>query len=56
MRFIVEFWRANPIVGLGMTEYQWISLVLVILGAGMLYYQWNRADQTGHQDGINVRI
>jgi phosphatidylglycerol:prolipoprotein diacylglycerol transferase len=32
MRFIVEFWRANPIVGLGMTEYQWISLALVAVG------------------------
>jgi phosphatidylglycerol---prolipoprotein diacylglyceryl transferase len=40
MRFIVEFWRANPIVGFGMTEYQWISLVLVILGVVLLYYQW----------------
>jgi phosphatidylglycerol---prolipoprotein diacylglyceryl transferase len=39
MRFIVEFWRANPIVGLGMTEYQWISLVLIILGAGLLLYR-----------------
>jgi len=39
MRFIVEFWRANPIAGLGMTEYQWISLALVILGTGMLYYR-----------------
>jgi phosphatidylglycerol:prolipoprotein diacylglycerol transferase len=39
MRFIVEFWRANPIVGLGMTEYQWISLVLVILGAGLPLYR-----------------
>ena len=49
MRFIVEFWRVNPIVALGMTEYQWISLALVILGTGLLCYQWNRADQTGHQ-------
>jgi len=32
MRFIVEFWRANPIVGLGMTEYQWISLALAAFG------------------------
>jgi phosphatidylglycerol:prolipoprotein diacylglycerol transferase len=32
MRFIVEFWRANPLLGLGMTEYQWISLALVALG------------------------
>jgi prolipoprotein diacylglyceryltransferase len=40
MRFIVEFWRANPIVGFGMTEYQWISLVLVKLGVVLLSYQW----------------
>lgn len=39
MRFIVEFWRANPIVGLGMTEYQWISLAIVILGIGLFCYR-----------------
>lgn len=32
MRFLVEFWRVNPVVGLGMTEYQWMSIVLVALG------------------------
>ena len=32
MRFMVEFWRANPLVGLAMTEYQWISIVLAALG------------------------
>jgi phosphatidylglycerol:prolipoprotein diacylglycerol transferase len=37
MRFVVEFWRINPIGGLGMTEYQWISLALVILGTSLLY-------------------
>lgn len=37
MRFIVEFWRANPVVGLGMTEYQWISLILLMLGSYLLY-------------------
>jgi len=37
MRFIVEFWRANPIVALGLTEYQWISLILVFFGAGLLF-------------------
>jgi len=42
MRFIVEFWRANPIVGLGMTEYQWISLALIMVGAGLLFYQQGR--------------
>src|SRR6266508_210247 len=40
MRFIVEFWRANPIVALGMTEYQWISIALIIVGTGLLCYQW----------------
>jgi len=54
MRFIVEFWRTNPIVGLAMTEYQWISLALVILGTGLLCYQWEIG--TGdipsiHEDG-----
>jgi phosphatidylglycerol---prolipoprotein diacylglyceryl transferase len=42
MRFIVEFWRANPVVGLGMTEYQWISLALILVGAGLLYYRYHR--------------
>jgi phosphatidylglycerol---prolipoprotein diacylglyceryl transferase len=40
MRFVVEFWRVNPTVGLGLTEYQWISLALIIVGTGMLCYQW----------------
>ena len=32
MRFLVEFWRVNPVGALRMTEYQWISIVLVALG------------------------
>ena len=32
MRFLVEFWRVNPVIALGMTEYQWISIALVALG------------------------
>jgi phosphatidylglycerol---prolipoprotein diacylglyceryl transferase len=53
MRFVVEFWRANPIMGLGMTEYQWFSLALVVLGTGMLCCSQRKpeADQTGHQVG-----
>lgn len=31
-RFSVEFWRVNPVVGLGMTEAQWFSLVLGAAG------------------------
>ena len=32
MRFLVEFWRVNPQIALGMTEYQWISMGLIVLG------------------------
>lgn len=31
-RFVVEFWRVNPAVGLGMTEAQWFSGILIALG------------------------
>ncbi len=40
MRFIVEFWRVNPVIGFGLTEYQWISLALIIVGTGLLCHQW----------------
>jgi phosphatidylglycerol---prolipoprotein diacylglyceryl transferase len=36
MRFMVEFWRVNRIVALGMTEYQWFSLLLMALGMAVL--------------------
>jgi len=39
MRFAVEFLRVNPVVGLGMTEYQWISVVLVVLGLTVILSQ-----------------
>lgn len=32
MRFVVEFWRVNPAMGFGLTEYQWISLALILVG------------------------
>jgi YHS domain-containing protein len=50
MRFIVEFWRVNPIVALGMTEYQWMSLALVIFGMGLLW-----KNQRAHQK-INKEV
>ena len=37
MRFLVEFWRVNPVIALGMTEYQWISLALVLVGGYLVY-------------------
>jgi phosphatidylglycerol:prolipoprotein diacylglycerol transferase len=42
MRFLVEFWRANPVIALGLTEYQWISFMLVLLGGYRLYRQNTR--------------
>lgn len=45
MRFVVGFWRVNPVVGVGLTEYQWMSLILIIVGAGLLFYQ-TRSKQT----------
>ncbi|MFQ5658504.1 MAG: prolipoprotein diacylglyceryl transferase [Candidatus Methylomirabilales bacterium] len=38
-RFTVEFWRVNPILGFGMTEAQWFSLPLTLLGAFLFSYQ-----------------
>ena len=35
-RFTVEFWRVNPILAVGLSEAQWISLILMGVGSGML--------------------
>jgi len=35
-RFVVEFWRVNPEVAFGLTEAQWFSVVLMIIGLAML--------------------
>lgn len=35
-RFVVEFWRVNPVVALGMSEAQWFSIGLVVIGLGQL--------------------
>jgi len=36
MRFLVEFLRANPLIALSMTEYQGISLILILVGGYLL--------------------
>ncbi len=41
-RFAVEFWRVNPVIGMGMTEAQWISAGLAILGFSLLCYRRRR--------------
>ena len=39
-RMVIENWRVNPEVALGLTEPQWIGAALVILGvSGWLYFQ-----------------
>ena len=35
-RFVVEFWRINPPLALGLSEAQWFSLALIALGALLL--------------------
>jgi phosphatidylglycerol:prolipoprotein diacylglycerol transferase len=38
-RLVIEHWRINPEVALGLTEPQWIGIGLIVLGAsGWLYY------------------
>lgn len=39
-RLVIEHWRVNPRVALGLTEPQWIGIALVVLGmTGWLYYR-----------------
>jgi phosphatidylglycerol---prolipoprotein diacylglyceryl transferase len=48
MRFVVEFWRVNPAIALGLTEAQWFSVILFIAGCWLLYMQpGKRARTTG---------
>jgi phosphatidylglycerol:prolipoprotein diacylglycerol transferase len=35
-RFVVEFWRINPALGLGLSEAQWFSFSLIVLGSFLL--------------------
>lgn len=41
-RFVVEFWRVNPVVGLGMTQAQWFSLISALLGCYLLWHRTER--------------
>jgi len=39
-RIVIEHWRVNPEVALGLTEPQWIGIALMVAGVGgWLYYQ-----------------
>lgn len=46
-RMVIEIWRVNPKMALGLTEPQWIGGGLVVLGvSGWLYYRRLRAEHT----------
>lgn len=47
-RFVHEFWRDTPRVGLGLTGYQLAAAALLLLGAGRF---WQRAKQPGEAAG-----
>ena len=36
-RLIVEFWRVNPVFAVGLTEAQWFSMLIMIVGFGQLF-------------------
>lgn len=36
-RFVVEFWRVNPVLGLGLSEAQWFSIAMIIVGLWFLF-------------------
>jgi phosphatidylglycerol:prolipoprotein diacylglycerol transferase len=42
-RLVIENWRLNPRVALGLTEPQWIGMGLIALGLGGWLYYWRRA-------------
>jgi phosphatidylglycerol:prolipoprotein diacylglycerol transferase len=35
-RLVVEFWRVNPVLALGLTEAQWFSVAMIIVGTWQL--------------------
>ncbi len=37
-RLVIENWRVNPVVALGMTEPQWIGVGLIVFGLGGWFY------------------
>jgi phosphatidylglycerol:prolipoprotein diacylglycerol transferase len=45
MRFLVEFWRVNPVLALSLTEYQWISFMLILPGGYLLYRKGIRGSE-----------
>ena len=46
-RILIEHWRVNPAVALGMTEAQWIGLALLVAGATSWFLLRRRAAAVG---------
>ena len=38
-RLVVEFWRVNPVLGLGLTEAQWFSIAMIAVGLWQLLWR-----------------
>jgi len=36
-RFVVEFWRINPVLSLGLSEAQWFSVIMMAVGVWQLF-------------------
>src|SRR5262249_41453603 len=36
-RFVVEFWRINPVLSLGLSEAQWFSMIMMAVGVWQLF-------------------
>lgn len=41
-RFIVEFWRTNPRIYVGLSAAQLFSIFLVFFGSGFIFWMWHR--------------
>ncbi len=46
-RIVIERWRINPELALGLTQPQWIGLALIGIGVGAWVYYWRRGAAEG---------
>lgn len=51
-RIVIETWRVNPKVALGLTEPQWIGAGLIVLGmSGVIYFWKSQAPELAAREG-----
>ena len=46
-RFVIEFWRLTSVVAFGLTMAQFTSIIMIIVGSGMMLYFWKTQSVTG---------